>query len=278
MDRDSAFIFHHNIYLAFITQTWLKDSLSDGFSKIHGVTVVRKDRQEIDPMGLRTYIQEENCKQLKDLNCCEDHESLWPYLRPNCFAHKFSCIVASVIFHPPQANGSLTCHHLFQSLALTEALYPNCGLLVTRDCNGLNIHVFLSYFLLKQIVKVLTRKKAMLDLILNKMHEYYSPPQACPTFGLSDHTAIVGIPKDGKHNINSKKVTMGRDLRTSNKAALGKYQNADKLAPVVDSSGELWRQVASLPGSHTFRPQNHHACEASQDLHGRRPMDEWEFK
>ncbi|KAK2551060.1 hypothetical protein P5673_028118 [Acropora cervicornis] len=103
------------------------------------------------------------------------------------------------------ANGSLTCHHLFQSLALTEARYPNCGLLVTGDCNRLNIHVFLNYFLLKQIVKVLTRKKATLDLILNKMHEYYSPPQACPTFGLSDHTAIVGIPKDGRHNINSKK-------------------------------------------------------------------------
>jgi len=40
--------------------------------------VVRKDRQEIDPVGVHTYIQEENCKykQLKDLNCCEDHESL----------------------------------------------------------------------------------------------------------------------------------------------------------------------------------------------------------
>ena len=226
MDRVSTFIFRHNIYWAFITQTWLKDSLSGGFSQIHGVAVVWKERQEIDPVGVCAYIPEENCKykQLKDLNCCEDHEFLWPYLRPNCFACKFSCIIAGVIYHPPKANGSLSCPYpLFQSLALTEVRYPNCGLLVTGDCNRLNIHVFLSYFLLKQMVKVPTRKKATLDLILNKMHEYYSPPQACPPFGLSDHTAVVETPKDGRHNINSKKVTMRHDLWTSNKAALGKY-------------------------------------------------------
>ena len=35
--------------------------------------------------------------------------------------------------------------------------------------------------------------------------------------------AVVGTPKDEKHNINSKKVTMRRDLPTSNKAALCRY-------------------------------------------------------
>ena len=55
------------------------------------------------------------------------------------------------------------------------------------------------------------------------MHEYYSPPQACPPFGLIDEIAVVGTPKDLRHNINSKKVTLRRDLPTSNKAVLGKY-------------------------------------------------------
>ena len=75
----------------------------------------------------------------------------------------------------PKANGSLARNHLFQSLASTGARYPNCGLLVTGDFNHLNFHVFLDYFRLKQIVKLPTRTKATLDLILNKMHEYYSP-------------------------------------------------------------------------------------------------------
>lgn len=139
--------------------------------------MVRKERQKIDHVGVCAYIQEENCKykQLKDLNCCEDHESLWPYLRPSCFPRKVSCINAGVIYQPSKANGSLTHDHLFHSLALTEARYPNCCLLVTGDYNRLNIHVFLNYFRLKQIVKVPTGKKATLDLILNKCTSTIAP-------------------------------------------------------------------------------------------------------
>ena len=73
------------------------------------------------------------------------------------------------------------------------------------------------------MVKVPTRKKATLDLILTNMHEYYSPPQAYQPFELSDHNVVVATPMDGKRNINNKNVTMRRDLRTSNKAALGRY-------------------------------------------------------
>ena len=86
-----------------------------------------------------------------------------------------------------------------------------------------NINCLLNHFRLKQIVKVPTRKKATLDPILTNMHEHYSPPQAYPPFGLSDHNVVMATPMDGKRNINNKKVTIRRDLRTSNKAALGRY-------------------------------------------------------
>ena len=186
---------------------------------------MRKDRKVIDHGGVCAYIQEGNCryKQLKDLNYCEDHESLWLYLRANRLPRGFFCIIAGVIYHPPKASGPLLRDHLFRSLALTEACYPNCGLLVTGDFNRLHIDGLLNHFRLKQIVIVPTRKKATLDLILTNMHEYYSPPQAYPPFGLSDHNVVVATPMDGKRNINNKKVTMRRYLRTSNKAALGRY-------------------------------------------------------
>ena len=76
------------------------------------------------------------------------------------------------------------------------------------------------------------------------MHEYYSPPQACPPFGLFDGTAVVGTPKEGRHNINSKKVTLRRDLRTSNKAVLGKYLrliNWPRLFTPLVSCEEKWQ-------------------------------------
>ena len=160
------------------------------------------------------YILEENCKykQPKDLNCCEDHESLRVYLRPNHLLHGFSCIIAGVIYRPPKADGLLIHDHLFHSLALTEACYPNCGLLVTGDFNFLKINGLLNHFRLKQIVKAPTRMKATLTLILTNMHEYYSPPQVYLPFRLFDQNAVLESPQDGKHNINSKRVTMRCDL------------------------------------------------------------------
>ena len=204
-DEVSEFIFRHNTNLAFTTETWLKDSVSDGVVQIPGFAVVRKDRKVIDHGGVNAYIQERNCryKQLKDLNCCEDHESLWLYLRPYRLPRGFSCIIADVIYHPPKADGPLFRDHLFWSLALTEARYPNCGLLVTGDFNRLNIDGLLNHFRLQQIVKVPTTKKTTLDLILTNMYEYYSLPQAYPPFGLSDQNVVVATPMDGKRNINN---------------------------------------------------------------------------
>ena len=198
MDEVTEFILCHNTSLAFITETRLKDSVSDNIVQIPRFAVVRKDRKVIDHGGVCAYIQEGNCryKQLKDLNCCEDHESLWLYLTPNPLPRGFSCIIAGVIYHPPKADGPLLRNHLFRSLALTEARYPNCGLLVTGDFNPLNMDGLLNHFRLKQIVKVPTRKKATLDFILTNMHEYYSPPQAYPPFGLSDHNVFVATPME----------------------------------------------------------------------------------
>ena len=159
------------------------------------------------------YIQEEYCKykQLQDLSCCEDHETLWLHLRPNRLPRGFSCIIACVIYHPPKTEGTLFRDHLFQSLAFAEASYSNCGLLVTGDFNRLNINGFLNHFRPKEIVNVPTRNKATLDLVLTNMHDYYSPPQSYP-FGLSDHNAILTTPKEGKHNINRKKKVFRHDL------------------------------------------------------------------
>ena len=149
-----------------------------------------------------------------------------------------------MIHHPPKADGSLIRDHLFWSLALTETRYPNCGLLITGDFNHLNIDGLLNHFRLKQIVKVPTRKKATLDLVLANMHEYYSAPQAYPPFGLSDHNVVGATPVDGKRSINNRKVTMRRDLRTSNKVALGRYLTQINwpllLTPLV-SCEEKWQ-------------------------------------
>ena len=75
------------------------------------------------------------------------------------------------------------------------------------------------------------------------MQEYYSPPQAYPPFGLSDHNAVVVSPKDGKRDVNRKQDVKRRDLRESNKAALGRYLTSidwPLLFASTDSCQEKW--------------------------------------
>ena len=152
--------------------------MSDGVVDIPDFAVLHQDRKRDSHGGVCAYIKEGYCryKHLKELNCCDEHESLWLHLRPTRLPRGFSCIIAAVIYHPPKSDDRSFREHLFQSLTLVESKYPNCGILVTGDFNRLDIGCLLRHFRLKQIVKEHTRKDATLDLILTNMHYHYSPP------------------------------------------------------------------------------------------------------
>ena len=116
-----------NLTLALITETWLKESISDGVIDIPDFTVLHRDRVNEDHGGVCAYIKDGECKykQLNDLKCCDAHECLWIHLHPHCLPRGFSCIIAAVIYHPPKDDDNFFCNHLFLSLALVESKYPN---------------------------------------------------------------------------------------------------------------------------------------------------------
>jgi hypothetical protein len=195
IDEVNEFIIRNEINLALITETWLKESVSDSVIDIPNFTLLRRDRTSQNHGGVCAYIRESQYKykRLDDLNCCDDHECLWIYLRPTRLPRGFTCIIIAVIYHPPGADGKLFQDHLFQTLTLVESKYPNCGIIITGDFNRLNVTRLLNHFRLKQIVKIPTRNDATLDLILTNMHKFYNPPQGYPGFGLSDHNTIVQV-------------------------------------------------------------------------------------
>ena len=184
VDEVREFIFRRNITIAFIMVSWLKETVSDGVVDIPDFAVLHQDRKRDSHEGVCAYIKEGYCryKHLKELNCCDEHESLWLHLRPTRLPRGFSCIIAAVIYHPPKSDDRSFREHLFQSLTLVESKYPNCGILVTGDINRLDIGCLLRHFRLKQIVKEHTRKDATLDLILTNMHYHYPPPPPPTTF------------------------------------------------------------------------------------------------
>ena len=244
VDEVREFIFRsRNINIAFITETWLKETVTDGVVDIPDFALLHQDRKRESHGGVCAYIKEGYCRYnyLKQLNCCDEHESLWLHLRPTCLPREFSCIIAAVIYHPPRSDKRSIREHLFSSLTLMESKYPNCGILVTGVFYRLDISGLLRHFRLKQIVKVRTWKDATLDLILTNMHEYYSPLQPFAPFGLSDHS--VATPLQGKRINNTKKTITKRDLRASTKASMGRFLNRidwSILFAPLEGCEEMW--------------------------------------
>lgn len=78
VDEVREFIFRRNITIAFITETWLKETVSDGVVDIPDIAVLRQDRKRDSHGGMCAYIKEGYCryKHLKELHCYGEHESL----------------------------------------------------------------------------------------------------------------------------------------------------------------------------------------------------------
>ena len=100
------------------------------------------------------------------------------------------------------------------------------------------------------------------------MHGHHAAPQAFPPFGLSDHNTILATAIDKKRNNNSKKTVTKRDLRTSSKAALGRYLTLIDwpllFAPLSDCE-EMWNTFSEVvsTGLDTLMPEKQYrVCAA----------------
>ena len=113
--------------------------------------------------------------------------------------------------------------HLFQSLLLAESRFPNCALIVAGDFNRLDVKSIQRHFRLKQIVKKPTRKNAILDLVLTKMHGFYADPQHFPPFELSDHHTVTVGAKERAESRQAPKFVLKRDKRERRRAEPGRY-------------------------------------------------------
>ena len=123
MDEVQEFIHRNKICLAFITETWLKESISEGVVNIPGFTIIRRDKVVNTHGSVCFYIKD--CyikyKVLQELMCCQDHEIVWLHMRPTRLPRGFSCLIAGVVYHPPGAEDNSIRGHLFQLFALAES-------------------------------------------------------------------------------------------------------------------------------------------------------------
>ena len=94
-------------------------------------------------------------------------EVLWAWLRPKRL-RGVPCIIIGTIYHPPPPNADdnemLT--YLSTTLSTIESQYPDCGILLAIDFNGLNVSRLLTQFNMKQLVRSPTRGDRIIDLAL----------------------------------------------------------------------------------------------------------------
>jgi hypothetical protein len=81
-------------------------------------------------------------------------------------------------------------------------------------------------FNLKQLVKFATRGERTLDVILTNLSKFYGNPQKLAPFGLSDHCTIKVLPRTKSTTENMFKIIRSRDLRQSDKNAVGRTLSA----------------------------------------------------
>ena len=71
------FLLRNNVDIGFITETWLKDEISDSVVEIQGYKIVRGDRLTHQHGGVCVYIKNGLKFEIPDMpQCCDNHEVL----------------------------------------------------------------------------------------------------------------------------------------------------------------------------------------------------------
>ena len=80
---------NNEINLSFITETWLKDTITDSVVNIPGFTIIRKDRFVNSHGGICIYIREGDTKfkSLSEISCCPEHKILRLHIKPKRLPH-----------------------------------------------------------------------------------------------------------------------------------------------------------------------------------------------
>ena len=205
----------NNIDVACLTETWLTENSKDqiqfeNYILFHAV----RNKMVRNSGGVTIAVNKEFVSARKlDIDVPEHIESLWISIRPKWLPRSISIIIVAGVYYPGSTSAyapdqddiilhlTETVHQLYQG-------YENPLFIIMGDFNDLNIDELCDACKLKQVVKVPTRKNAILDLILtNNSNDFYESPLTLPSIGTSDHDSVIYKPFV-KQTVNMPKKTI----------------------------------------------------------------------
>ena len=114
----------NSVDIAFITETWLKNSITDEVIEMRGFRVFRHDRIEKEHGGVCIYVKASYVANIINHIPNEDGcEVLWVKIDPRRLQRGFSTLVLAVLYHPPSSNKTIMLQYLQSSLELLETTY-----------------------------------------------------------------------------------------------------------------------------------------------------------
>ena len=132
---------------------------------------------------------------------------------PTSYYVEFITLGVIQIMPPPQETLIL---HLTETIQNFYSKYACPLILLLGDFNDLNIIDISQSCSLKQVVKVPTRKNAILDLIMtNQDNSWYKDPISLPSIDNSDHLCVLYVPKKYTKLEIIKKKIMIREFKKS---------------------------------------------------------------
>ena len=123
-------------------------------------------------------------------------EVVWGLLKPKNPSAKFKKIVACSFYSPPNKNrNSKMADHIVSTLQMLCSKYPECGIILGADKNGMDIRPILNCGLrLRQVVTKSTRGDHILDIIIMNVSSLYKTPVIVPPLQPDDN--VIGKPSD----------------------------------------------------------------------------------
>ena len=179
-----------------VTESWLNPDIPDsGVLLTNFLPPIRNDRSVRRGGGVAVYIKKDVPHKHWHTLRSDDVESVWLTIRPKKLPRHIPNIIVGAIYHPPPPHKDyLTIQHIFKSVETILQQHPSAGIVILGDLNKLKTSSICNSFHLKQIVKLPTRKGAILDKILTNMDQYYQQPEIISHLGKSDHNMVVAIP------------------------------------------------------------------------------------
>lgn len=124
-----------DVNIAFLTETWLSNNISDSIINILGFQLFTRDHVGRLHGGVCIYFRDTiYCDIVSNLHY-DVHEVLWANLRPKRLPRNFSNVIVAVVSQPPAADDVAMKGYLVSSLESLEAKYPNWAIILAGDFN-----------------------------------------------------------------------------------------------------------------------------------------------